>query len=726
MATADHDSGTDFGIGPSPQHPGTGRPSGSEAAETIYLDGGVLACACPDCGAPMSIRLWLMVADCWRCGCSIELSEEQEREALRLLQEQEQAKEEEREEAAAAIQPTYGRKPPPERSEAQPTASPADAPPTAESETTEPKTSPPTKAPVEPGSKNAPKPPGAAVVGAPTPGRPTTQPRTAEHRHPGKSHSARERPSRSADGNRPKPAQPGSAPPPSLPGRRPASSRPSRVRERIARLGKEGTLGVWLNDLLKDLPAWLVSLVLHLVAMLLLGLWIVEPPEDDLSITLSTAESWQDLPGEIEELDPLTDEALEFDDPGAIRLEPVEAEPDTAGEAPIELPKPYVGGPDLAGDLPILSDEMMVDLPASEAGHMLSGRNPEIRSQLVRRSGGTTETEAAVSRGLKFLARHQNEDGSWSLNRFHQSPQCNGQCDGAGSLQSDMGATALALLPFLGAGQTHAEGEHAETVFRGLKWLVEHQSANGDLRGAGGGRMYAHAQAAIVLCEAYAISRDEQLHTPAQKALNFIVKAQHKEGGWRYQPNQPGDTSVVGWQLMALRSGQMGYLIVPEAVLTKVSAFLDSVQTDKLGGRYGYRPGHHPTPAMTAEALLCRQYLGWPKGHRGMRSGVRYLLREHPPQAERPNIYYWYYATQVMHHYGGSTWANWNRKMREALTSLQEDSGHAAGSWAPQGGHSRIGGRIYMTSLAICTLEVYYRHLPIYQTNAWRPEEPEE
>ncbi|MEX0819094.1 MAG: hypothetical protein WD070_05865, partial [Pirellulaceae bacterium] len=62
-------------------------PSGLAPGQ-LWLNGGVLMCACPDCRAPMSIRFWLMIADCWQCGTSIELSEEQEREARRLLAEQ--------------------------------------------------------------------------------------------------------------------------------------------------------------------------------------------------------------------------------------------------------------------------------------------------------------------------------------------------------------------------------------------------------------------------------------------------------------------------------------------------------------------------------------------------------------------------------------------------------------------------------------------------------------
>jgi len=371
----------------------------------------------------------------------------------------------------------------------------------------------------------------------------------------------------------------------------------------------------------------------------------------------------------------------------------------------IEAPEPL-------GTLPNFTD-LNTTLPAASMGRMFAGRDLEVRAQMVRTQGGTSFTEAAVARGLKWMARHQNADGSWSLHAFHKAPGADGKGDGLGQL-SDTAGTALALLPFLGAGQTHLEGEYSEVVFKGLKWLVEHQKENGDLRGQGIGRMYAHAQAAIVLCEAYALTGDEQLRRPAQLALSYIVEAQHSGGGWRYEPGQAGDTSVVGWQLMALRSGKMAYLYVPNRVFEGATRYLDRAKCDEVGGRYGYQPGRPPTPVMTAEALLCRQYLGWPKDHPGLEAGAEYLLKSHPPKKESPNIYYWYYGTQVMHHLGGRPWRIWNAKVRQALVESQEKTGHAAGSWDPRGGFASRGGRIYMTSLAVCTLEVYYRHMPLY------------
>ncbi|NMC20821.1 MAG: terpene cyclase/mutase family protein, partial [Thermogutta sp.] len=324
-------------------------------------------------------------------------------------------------------------------------------------------------------------------------------------------------------------------------------------------------------------------------------------------------------------------------------------------------------------------------------------------------------------RGLRWLARYQNADGSWSLHAFNRAPGAVGDEDGLGQ-ESDVAGTALALLPFLGAGQTHRDGEYRSLVLKGLNWLVGRQKEDGDLRGSGIGDMYAHGQATIVLCEAYAMTRDPQLRQPAQKALDFIVRAQHSAGGWRYDPGQAGDTSVLGWQLMALRSGKMAYLRVPDSAFAGASRYLDSAQADRYGGRYAYLPGGGGTPTMTAEALLCRQYLGWSRDHPGLEMGAYYLLNENRPSSQKldtsmPWFYYIYYATQVMHHIGGDFWRLWNDAMKETLLTTQRKTGSLAGSWDPLDQYGRQGGRIYTTALAICTLEVYYRHMPLYASS---------
>ena len=226
--------------------------------------------------------------------------------------------------------------------------------------------------------------------------------------------------------------------------------------------------------------------------------------------------------------------------------------------------------------------------------------------------------------------------------------------------------------------------------------------------------MYGHGLCAITLCEAYAMTQDPKLQRPAQRALDYIVFAQDPYGGgWRYEVKQPGDTSVVGWQLMALKSGHMASLHVPASTINLVSKFLDSVQTNK-GATYGYT-SPDTLPGTTAVGLLSRMYLGWKQNNPALAQGVD-VLSELGPSKE--DMYFNYYATQVMRHYEGKAWKKWNPVMRDWLIKNQSEIGHEFGSWHIDGPHSDYGGRLYNTSMATMILEVYYRHLPLYQKKA--------
>jgi hypothetical protein len=212
------------------------------------------------------------------------------------------------------------------------------------------------------------------------------------------------------------------------------------------------------------------------------------------------------------------------------------------------------------------------------------------------------------------------------------------------------------------------------------------------------------------------MTHDKALMQPAQAALNHIVYAQDPVGGgWRYQPRTPGDTSAVGWQLMALKSGHMAYLNVPPQTVKLASQFLDSVQADS-GAQYGYTSPATGRDGTTAVGLLCRMYLGWKHDAPGIIGGAQYLGKKGP---SKTNMYYNYYATQVMRHYEGDEWKKWNEVMREQLVNSQAKSGHETGSWHMGSDHSSDkGGRLYSTSMSTMILEVYYRHMPIYQKAA--------
>jgi hypothetical protein len=192
--------------------------------------------------------------------------------------------------------------------------------------------------------------------------------------------------------------------------------------------------------------------------------------------------------------------------------------------------------------------------------------------------------------------------------------------------------------------------------------------------------------------------------------LNFIVHAQDpKGGGWRYSPGQPGDTTVTGWQVMALKSGLLAGLDVPQKPFRLASQFLDHVETD-YGSGYGYlKPGK--TPTTSAIGVLGRMLTGWRLERPALTSGVQRLAKLGP---SRTDMYFNYNATQVMRHCGGETWDDWNKPMRDQLISSQSREGHASGSWFEKDEHGAVGGRLYMTCLACMTLEVYYRHMPLY------------
>ncbi|HJT77598.1 MAG TPA: prenyltransferase/squalene oxidase repeat-containing protein, partial [Gemmataceae bacterium] len=342
-------------------------------------------------------------------------------------------------------------------------------------------------------------------------------------------------------------------------------------------------------------------------------------------------------------------------------------------------------------------------------------RRKEVRQRSLALFGGNAASEAAVERGLDWLAAHQNPDGSWSLHNFQANCK-HPHCPDAGTFHSDPAATGLGLLPFLGAGNTHQAGKHRQTVTRALDWLVKQQRPDGTWPAPGDARpMYGHGMASIALCEAYGMTQDVKLRGPAQKALDYIVRAQHgPTGGWRYYPNMAADTSVVGWQVMALKSGEMAGLNVPPQALDGVKRWLRSVEGNRpVGGLFGYQ-SPNPTPAMTAQGLLCLQYLGTRRDDPRMRAGTDYLLA-HLPQRGVESSYYWYHATQVMYHVQGKHWKAWNDKLRDLLVSTQATQGGLAGSWQPTDAREKVGGRLCATSLRLLMLEVYYRHLPLYQ-----------
>ncbi|MCA8997288.1 MAG: terpene cyclase/mutase family protein [Planctomycetaceae bacterium] len=414
-------------------------------------------------------------------------------------------------------------------------------------------------------------------------------------------------------------------------------------------------------------------------------------------------------------------------------VEEEDSAPEEETESPIVLPKVSIGSQ-------TTTTPPEPPKPATEtADTSAAAPNPEVKLADVSRSlrfrklnedkrpqtGVLNDKESpseAIAAALEWLARQQLSEGNWSL----QGPYPDG-----GSIETLTGATSLALLAFLGDGHTHRSGEHQSVVNQGLQWLIKQQRPSGDLFDSDEqGRephFYSHAQGTIVLCEALALTGDQKLLGPAQRAVQFLIDAQNPVlGGWKYRPLQPdgiGDLSVSGWVLMALHSARMADIPVPLETFLVAEKFLTAVEEESGNGAlYKYRPDlpaeESQRHSMTAEGLLCRQWLGWPKHHPAMRRGMAFLVEEKnlPVWARgQRNLYAWYYTAQTLHNLDGPEWRDWYGRTSSLIVKEQ-----LRGSWhpfRPQGAfmeRSRDGGRLYLTVMCVLVLETPFRHAPIY------------
>lgn len=407
-------------------------------------------------------------------------------------------------------------------------------------------------------------------------------------------------------------------------------------------------------------------------------------------------------PGELD----LTNEDLGCDDL-VIPLNEVENLPDV-------VVVPGITPNDLIGPAPESKPDEKSDLPQGA----FTGRSGETKAKLIKEGGANEASEQAVALGLAWLAKQQKTDGGWEYDR--------------GNKEKRAAATGMALLAFLGAGETHKneKGKYRDVVKKGLGFLVKMCA----LKGANPGRMsmlsYEQAIATLALCEAYGMTKDPALKPYAQAAVNYIQKAQGPNGSWGYAAGTNGDTSIVGWEIQALFTAKMAKdLVVNEKVLKNASKFLDFVSAGEEKAMYGYADNKaaHPGNALTASGLLSRSSIdAWGPKHPGMIEGVTGLLKNSPVgKGQIKNLYYYYYATQVVHFFDGEEWKTWNlgskaadgsRKegMRDWLVSEQvQKEGENRGSWNPEGGFIGTScGRLGTTAMCILTLEVYYRHLP--------------
>lgn len=457
--------------------------------------------------------------------------------------------------------------------------------------------------------------------------------------------------------------------------------------------------------MVKGAPPWMISLVVHMVLLIILALITVASiAKNQIFIESSPPEVFAETLGE-----QIIDADLQSPEFENMEIEKPALSFDVK---PADDP---LAAPPITEMTSVDANSSVDTIEAPSIGLALNGREAGSKRALLAAYGGNATTEESVERGLQWLKKNQLQDGSWSLT---------GPFSEAAGVDNKVSATAMALLAFQGAGNTHKSGTHKAVVEKGWKALKQLQNADGLFvcDAAHHHRLYAQAQATIAACELYGMTKDEAWRPVAQKALDYAIFAQAPEGGWRYEPKIDSDTSVTGWYVMALQSGMMAGLDVPSPNLTNIDKFLDSVQQHG-GSHYMYKPGMEQTLTMTAEGLLCRMYLGWKHDDPRLTAGMDYVCGN-TINYNDVNVYYWYYATQAAHHMGGHHWKQWNQVMIQTVPKAQIRTGAETGSWSPSGDRwGTHGGRLFSTCLSIYMLEAYYRHLPLYKHRIEMPKE---
>ena len=495
----------------------------------------------------------------------------------------------------------------------------------------------------------------------------------------------------------------------------------------------------FVEAVVEKAPPWLFSAALHLVLMIVLALLVSQIPPSltrelivqSVVVELDDAPVFSHKIGDPEQpVSVMTgnDSFVEAISNSVLSPNNVGDEGDPINEWP-EIDDPYAMG---------FGTENSERAPVHS---LIDGRDPNVRRTAMFSGGGTETTEMAVLKGLRWLAWQQYAKGYWSLRR---GPR--GNSYDATGVDNWVAATGLALLAFQGHGETTERGEFKDNVKKGWAWLLEQQEDDGcfyrpEKRTSEDRNhpLYTHGICTIAICELYAMTRDpvlkEQLRLPAQKAIDYCVKTQTSSGGWKYGlNNDQSDLSVTGWIVMALHSGRIAGLEVPQETLDRVMEFLDDVS--EAGSKYLYeKESRAPTRSMTAEGLLCRQILGWDRDDPRLLEGANWLIqpenlicftgRDEMGRRNPRDVYYWYYATLMFHNLGGRHWNTWNNTMMQRVCENQQrNPGENEGSWSPVNSLKPATstqdiyaseGRLYVTCLSIYMLEVYYRHLPLYR-----------
>ncbi|MDA3960030.1 MAG: terpene cyclase/mutase family protein [Planctomycetota bacterium] len=304
------------------------------------------------------------------------------------------------------------------------------------------------------------------------------------------------------------------------------------------------------------------------------------------------------------------------------------------------------------------------------------------------------KAELAINRGLAYVARVQNKDGSWG-NKYQVTH------------------TAMALLAFMVQGHVPGEGTYGRSMDRGIDYLVSRSRAhNGYFADPSSATMYQHCYATMALAEAWGQAKRPELRPVVKQAVDILLRSQYKDGRWGYEPKPKGhgDTSVTVCAVQALVSAKEAGIFVPDEVLEKAIKFTHKVQ-DPIEGHFGYtRRNDDESTYRTGAGNLILMLSGdrnSPQLQRGL-----HALRDTPDKEFSKTRHYFmthFYCVQACYQAGDKDIQHWYPKIAQHLVGKQKQDGSWGGS---------DGGKIhpsFNTSVAILILGVPYRFLPIYQ-----------
>lgn len=380
--------------------------------------------------------------------------------------------------------------------------------------------------------------------------------------------------------------------------------------------------------------------------------------------------------------------------------------PPSEYSAPSETPGVGVDGDQ---DTPMVAFAPVMTKSPLVMKSLYGNRTKGGRNTALSTYGGSSVTEAAVLKALRWLKAQQRPDGSWNA--------------------PPIAMTGLALLTYLAHGETPASEEFGPTVEKAIKYLLKTQGSDGSWSA----NTYQNGIACYAMSEAFAMTKIMAIREAMEKGIGFIIKGQHEKGGFHYTYNaNTWDMSCCGWQFQAFKAAKMAGATNPDleqAIKRAINLMKEWSYSDRgEAGGWGYsggyeKPGAGVTWTMTSAGALCMQLLGQAKSKQ-VRNGLKFLepqICKWPAKAVgkdgkpaggeggKASVYGWYYLTQVKFQEGGSTWNNWNKQFSRELVQAQEEDGH----W--EGGDHDPGSHVYTTTLCALMLQVYYRYLPSYK-----------